>query len=313
MKPAEILALLLTAAACIVTVCMLLAPFAASFDLFRQLWPFWMLLAFAAAAVSALVAHWRLLLPAIGLILLQLSLPVETRPAGTARAASSDLRLVTLNLWARNKQVDRAVSVLQSIDADIIALQEAYPAQMPGLQRLTDSHPYQARCASWSVRLFSRLPILDSGCLLPTVPPDPALGHPPRGLDLPTAVWARIALPDGSHADILSVHMTWPEPVNNQNVERVMLGQELYRFDHDRLILLGDFNAAPPSQALVDMAEEWQLERRTSGLPTWPAPFPLVAIDHVFAGEAWQTLNVERGAQTGSDHRPVIIDLDLRN
>jgi endonuclease/exonuclease/phosphatase (EEP) superfamily protein YafD len=45
---------------------------------------------------------------------------------------------------------------------------------------------------------------------------------------------------------------------------------------------------------------------------TWPngrQPLPPVRIDHVFVDDALAPVHVEQGEGTGSDHRPVIVDL----
>ena len=39
------------------------------------------------------------------------------------------------------------------------------------------------------------------------------------------------------------------------------------------------------------------------------APFPVLAIDHVYAGAAWRTVSVRRGPRLGSDHYPVVVVL----
>ena len=61
------------------------------------------------------------------------------------------------------------------------------------------------------------------------------------------------------------------------------------------------------------------LERRTRALFTWPAgrfsrlrfaaPFPILAIDQVYAGSDWKTVAVRRGPELGSDHYPVVVEL----
>ena len=61
------------------------------------------------------------------------------------------------------------------------------------------------------------------------------------------------------------------------------------------------------------------LIRRDRALFTWPAQqdsrlrwlglFPILPIDHVYAGPGWATVKVERGPRLGSDHYPVIVTL----
>ena len=86
-----------------------------------------------------------------------------------------------------------------------------------------------------------------------------------------------------------------------------------------RLIVSGDFNSTPWSFSLKRQDRLFGLERRTRAMATWPAgdfsrmhfaiPFPVLPIDHVYAGEGWRTVEVRRGPMLGSDHYPVIITL----
>jgi endonuclease/exonuclease/phosphatase (EEP) superfamily protein YafD len=46
--------------------------------------------------------------------------------------------------------------------------------------------------------------------------------------------------------------------------------------------------------------------RRTHALFSWPAPFPVLAIDQVYAAPIWQTEQVRRLPRSGSDHYPIL-------
>lgn len=88
------------------------------------------------------------------------------------------------------------------------------------------------------------------------------------------------------------------------------------RFDRQNLILGGDFNSTSWSFAMRDLAHDSGLQRRSLGLPSWPVgpvgrlklslPFAVLPLDHVFAGQAWRTVSIERGPALGSDHLPLV-------
>ena len=40
------------------------------------------------------------------------------------------------------------------------------------------------------------------------------------------------------------------------------------------------------------------------------SPFPFLPIDHVYVGSAWRTVSVVAGPPIGSDHRPVVVELE---
>ena len=76
---------------------------------------------------------------------------------------------------------------------------------------------------------------------------------------------------------------------------------------------MGDFNATPWSFTLQRLDHEFGLIRRDRALFSWPIwphlPAPFLPIDHVYAGDGWATVKVERGPKLGSDHYPVILTL----
>jgi endonuclease/exonuclease/phosphatase (EEP) superfamily protein YafD len=78
-------------------------------------------------------------------------------------------------------------------------------------------------------------------------------------------------------------------------------------------IVVGDFNAAPPSRMLRTLLERSGLEL-ASGLATWPATFglPQIAIDHVMVSAGLRILGPARiGSPAGSDHYPVIAEIAI--
>ena len=80
-------------------------------------------------------------------------------------------------------------------------------------------------------------------------------------------------------------------------------------------LVAGDFNAAPWSHTVRDLAEraELRLVRRGLDLTKTFYPFPGfgLPLDHVLVSEAWRVLALEYGPPGGSDHAPLIVDLRL--
>jgi endonuclease/exonuclease/phosphatase (EEP) superfamily protein YafD len=82
------------------------------------------------------------------------------------------------------------------------------------------------------------------------------------------------------------------------------------------LIVGGDFNLTPWSFGLRRQDARFGLVRLTRAMATWPAgkishwrlnlPFPLLAIDHLYAGKSWRVVSVTRGPVLGSDHYPIV-------
>jgi endonuclease/exonuclease/phosphatase family metal-dependent hydrolase len=81
------------------------------------------------------------------------------------------------------------------------------------------------------------------------------------------------------------------------------------------VLVAGDFNSTPHQWAYRHLAQGLQsaVTRRMRGRgSTFPARRPLVQIDHVLAGPAWQVTAAQipaAGAGVVSDHRPVVVQL----
>jgi endonuclease/exonuclease/phosphatase (EEP) superfamily protein YafD len=82
------------------------------------------------------------------------------------------------------------------------------------------------------------------------------------------------------------------------------------------LIVAGDFNAAPWSYTVRELASASQATpiRSLFEIPRTWRPFPGfgLPIDHVLVSKEWQVIRQEYGAAGGSDHVPIIIDLQLK-
>ena len=220
-------------------------------------------------------------------------------PAGRA----GQIKLVQLNAWRRNQDLDGTIAWLLAQDADVIVLQEA--DVIGALLRVRSA--YHVTAAGCSVVILSKAaPILLD---IPT-PSDKRLRPPATGITLRD---------DWGDFTVIGTHYAWPVFGELQQSQGRGLARLLAEFPSERLILTGDFNSTPWSFSRRREDAMFGLERRTRGLFTWPAwdlpkrgahaPLPLLPIDHVYAGSGWRTVQVERGPRLGSDHYPVIVTL----
>jgi len=291
-------------------------------DIIAQFAPFWFALALlgGALALAALDRGWPrtwvLALAAAGAVVNGAIIAPDFAEglwgalAPTPRTASS-LRVLTFNVWERNIDPERTVDLILRSGADVIALQEINGIAGPARTRLDVAYPYRAGCPNGcGVEILARRPMLGAGS---SVMP---MGKQTLAL---AVVWARTTMPDGEAVTIATTHYCWPMPPGPQRTERVALLGLLRRFDLRQLILTGDFNLVPWSRSLSEQdAALHPLRRRTHALFTWPAnipiidrpvPFPLLAIDHVYAGPVWRTLAVRRLVRSGSAHSGVLVIL----
>jgi endonuclease/exonuclease/phosphatase family metal-dependent hydrolase len=82
-----------------------------------------------------------------------------------------------------------------------------------------------------------------------------------------------------------------------------------------RAVVAGDLNEGPGDAAYDRIAALHPAV--SAGVATYPAHRPTVALDAIFAGRDLRVVSTaavdvdERDLATGSDHRPVWVDLDL--
>jgi endonuclease/exonuclease/phosphatase (EEP) superfamily protein YafD len=279
--------------------------------------PIWLILGAAALALWVLAGGRSFLrltpltaavaiLAAGGLMVPELSRHKSGRPP----AEGETLKLVQFNLWAENSDPEGTARWILSEDPDIVTIEEGYSVKDGVADMLSSRYPYRTTCvdpAPCSAMILSkRKPVYRHG-----------MGAAVSKAMLIGAV-ARFNTPRGDFT-VLNVHYTWPIPAGPQQQQSLRLTKVLDGIDRDSAILAGDFNSTPWSFSMQRQDRRFGMERRTRGQATWPAapvtslhirpPFPLLAIDQVYAGRQWKTVSVKRGPRLGSDHYPVIVVL----
>lgn len=228
---------------------------------------------------------------------------IAARPAGM-------LRLVSLNTWHANQNLEEVVAFLEEARADVVVLVEFGPGKRRWLKRLKATYPHQAGCSQnifCSVQFLSR--------------------HPFEGFSTFSRDWApgppRVEVTFGSKFQgltLIGVHLMRPIDSYLGNYREVNLVAERVRSVRERrrgpVIVAGDFN-------LTAWSSNWSVFRKRSGLkhmgrflPSWPSQprgLPQLAIDHVFASNDVTFHNVALGPDVGSDHRAIIADFKLSN
>ena len=148
----------------------------------------------------------------------------------------------------------------------------------------------------------------------------PLPGHPriprlePRG-----ALWVAVKI-GGAEVQILNTHLGLV-PREQQIQARALAGPDWLESSSrkDPLILLGDFNAAPPAMVYRTFAAKLTPARRAAPrrwpTPTFPSPMPMLSIDHLFVSDGIKVLAVRAPddslARVASDHLPLVMDFDL--
>ncbi len=281
-----------------------------------------LVLLFALAIPMALLAwshprrllRWWLLLPA-ALFLLNYGpryLPKSPAPA------QQTFTVATYNVLFRNQDYQRVVETIESLDADIVALQEAEEALVAVLEaQLGDRYPYREQ-VPWQV-ILSRYPILE---------------HQEFTMLGSTGLPAQRVLIEvqGRPVVVYNVHprmpglLAYPIPAigrgiligidNHDNLAELDYLSRRLRQEKGPLIMLGDLNMVDQQLEyasfrgdLIDayLAGGWGLGL-TFTRTRW-LPIPIWRIDYVMHSPDLRTVAARLGPFGGSDHRPVVATL----
>jgi endonuclease/exonuclease/phosphatase (EEP) superfamily protein YafD len=280
-------------------------------DMFNHFEPVWLVGALLAAPIGR-QDRPTLAVAALAALICAVQIAPELKARlGPARPApgAEQLRLIQFNVWSRNTDPAGTARWLLAQDADVVVLEEAFQASTPIARALSARYPYRLGCSSdpaaCATFIFSRR--------------RPLAGGPLQGSGL-ASTWARLPGAGGPFI-VVGLQATHPYPPPGQQQDLAMFARALGRFAPRRLVVAGDFNSTPWSFTLRGLDRALPLTRRTHGIATWPAaeahlmgraialPFPVLPIDQVYAGPGWRTLKVSRGPKLGSDHRPLVVDL----
>lgn len=227
---------------------------------------------------------------------------LAVQPRAGPGAARGDFKVIEFNAWGGNRSPQRALAWLLAQNADAIILEEGGSVQYD----LVKLGGYHLSCGNCYAQILTKVQ--------PTWTNTPANWRiPPEEVSV-----VLLADPRGEIA-ILAVHRSWAIHPRVFEPQMADLAHAVAKFPVRDMIIAGDFNSTSWSFARRREDKTLGLIRRTRGLFTWPADrvshnkapasFPVLPIDHVYAGPGWATVRVERGPKLGSDHYPVIVTL----
>ena len=222
-------------------------------------------------------------------------------------SATDRFRLVNLNLLYSNKQHQTVVDWVREVSPDVLVVHECTEGWFPVLvEGLRATHPYHSGDVfpTWTgTRVFSRFPLRMA-----------------RELES----FRDVALADSC----LAVSLDWggrsliviadhpPSPTNLQRFEqrnqRLAELEQIGVMTSDPWIIAGDFNCSSGSPYFVSRPELHDTRYGFGWQPSWPtwAPsFLRVPIDHIFVSSSWRVIDRRLGPMVGSDHLPVLVDL----
>jgi len=254
----------------------------------------WLYLVIGATCAAQLLRHReaRWAIPALALIILGW---ISSSPRANT-AANGDLpslTVVSANLHVGNRDTTRLQQWVETIDADVVVIEEVSAAVATQLEQWA-AYPHRVISANESpfgLAILSRHPLFETEALETN-------GQPLR--------FRTRILWQGQTIALGAIHPT-PPISPEYHLRRARLFESEARWAQataSAAVIVGDLNASPWSSAMHGIGASG-LRRATGLAPSWPAALPLIPIDHVLVSQDWRVADTGVGPNIGSDHRPV--------
>lgn len=222
-------------------------------------------------------------------------------------------KILLSNVHSSNNEHQRLIDLIQQESPDILVLLEITDAWLESLQTIQATYPFKktiARSDNFGIAVFSKLPFDRADVRYWGISGFPSL-----------ALQYQLAGTGAEKGEQITLLATHPLPPITKDMLQQRDSQLLQTAAEAAqpagpVIMLGDFNITPWSSAFKQSAELAGLNNCRNGfgiLPTWPAslksPLLMIPIDHCLVSNHFQVVNVRTGANIGSDHLPLIIEL----
>lgn len=224
-------------------------------------------------------------------------------------AASPPLRVFFANVSERNTRYAEMLQEIASADPDVIVLVEYGWGWHRAFKNAPVMAPYvygsgHLQSHIGSVNLFSRRPLKSE------------IQNWVNGRAVQT-----VDIELGEHT-LRLIGLHGPRPINKPKYDYRGFWQQLIPLltvDPGPLVIVGDFNITQYSSVYTELTEQnRQSAHEAVGrgyAATWPNGIywlPPIRIDHAFISPEVECLSVTEGNGVGSDHRPLIVDLRVR-
>ncbi|MBC8097513.1 MAG: endonuclease/exonuclease/phosphatase family protein [Akkermansiaceae bacterium] len=237
------------------------------------------------------------------LLVLALFWPVNQ----SAPAAGQRLRLVAVNVHTANLRTELVLDFLQKTDADVVLLMEVNQRWMDALSSLSNRYPEiiaEARSDNFGIAMLNRVAATNSAVIY--------LGE----AEVPSI--RTTLLINGQTVTLLGTHPLPPGSAEYASLRNDQLRQitAAVRESSAPTILLGDLNATPWSPYFQELLRASGLRNTSQGrglYGSWPAGLPVgrIPLDHCLVSPSIHVVDKHLGPQVGSDHLPVVVDLQI--
>jgi endonuclease/exonuclease/phosphatase (EEP) superfamily protein YafD len=225
-------------------------------------------------------------------------------------AGGARLKLVHVNVNYKNRSYDRLLDFAAREQPDVMVVQEATEAWVKGLQSLSQRLPFALslpRDKGSGLLLLSRFPFERAELKLPEGDARPGLLVNIDAAETP--VW------------LLTVHPRTPLRQKHFAARNAVLASAALSLQNlpAPKIFVGDLNVtlwSPHFQSFVAQTGLVNVRKGFGLLPSWPTFLPfgkllMIPIDHCLVSDDIRVVQARTGADIGSDHLPLVVELEL--
>jgi endonuclease/exonuclease/phosphatase (EEP) superfamily protein YafD len=241
------------------------------------------------------------------------------------------VKIVTFNVWIYNEQLAAVNAWLEEMEPDFVLLQEITSGLADGEDSLNNRFPYQVSKTSttenFGTLLLSRHPILSETPLSSLE--DFSLHR--YTLDVNGRIIAlynaHMPQPIGeshfsfSHDNLIVQNiLSYDNTRRNEEIRNLLRRIEKEEYPY---IIAGDFNMSDQTVIYGEISAEMTDSFREAGTGSgnsWPVlvldhitPLipPLLRVDYIWHSQEFRTVEAFRGPELGSDHLPLVAELEL--
>ncbi|MFA6210715.1 MAG: endonuclease/exonuclease/phosphatase family protein [Candidatus Obscuribacterales bacterium] len=282
-----------------------------------------------------LISHMRLIFAVVGLILLLATLPLKNAlaialaasallsniaaiavlylpaPPMNKLSANADdvhrIKIMQFNLWGgKNKKYFAVVQQIIETNPDVIGFSEVTPIWVTALKAGLANYPYMvADTTGGGIAIFSRIPLESKEIRFFS------------RLKRPRAI-VKIKLASG-HFTMIMAHPFIPMkewPLRNDEFS-IYAKEAVEASSSGPVVLAGDLNCTPWSSYFTKLLTDSKLVDTEQGFgpqPSWSTfhKVAMLPIDHCLVSKDIKTVRRYTGAEVGSDHLPVVVELEMR-
>lgn len=266
--------------------------------------------------VLTALRHWRMVILACAAFIVSISAvaPMWLKPQGVDASATttqptSTIRILHANVLSSNKQHSLLLDLITQEKPDLVMLQEVNAQWLEALEPLANDYPFTCiatREDNFGIAVYSRMPLHD------------AVVRQFGSARLPSLVF-QIQL-DDALVDVIVSHPMPPSSAAAQSSrdEQLMQVASFAERRAHRLIIVGDLNTTMWTASYHNLCEKLGLANAREGfgiLASWPAHLPAIMripIDHCLISDGFRVRDCRLGPKIGSDHLPLIVDLQIR-